>query len=180
MEFEQSERRWGSGPPWINQMPCGELEKDAHSPWLLPVLLPTTHRKGRRLGEGREGSVSVSTCSLEAREGVVGGRPAYHLWLRSFAGIRKWEHPGPTWKEWEKPSLPKVGSRGGRVGPGGPSVASNAKTRRETLRTSLVVQWLRLQTPNTGALGLIPGQGIWSHMPPLSLRAAAKASACHS
>lgn len=39
----------------------------------------------------------------------------------------------------EEPSLPKVGSEGGRVGPGGASVASNAKTRRETLRTSLVV-----------------------------------------
>ena len=29
--------------------------------------------------------------------------------------------------------------------------------------TSLVVQWLSLQTPNAGGLGLIPGQGTRSH-----------------
>ena len=33
--------------------------------------------------------------------------------------------------------------------------------------TSLMVQWLRLCAPNTGALGLIPGQGARSHMPQL-------------
>ena len=32
------------------------------------------------------------------------------------------------------------------------------------LRTSLVVQWVRLCTPNAGGLGLIPGQGTRSHM----------------
>ena len=30
---------------------------------------------------------------------------------------------------------------------------------REDLGTSLVVQWLRLCTPNAGGLGLIPAQG---------------------
>ena len=30
--------------------------------------------------------------------------------------------------------------------------------------TSLVVQWLRLYTPNTGLLGLIPGQGPRSYL----------------
>ena len=35
--------------------------------------------------------------------------------------------------------------------------------------TSLVVQWLRLCTPNAGALGLIPGQGTRSHMLQLRL-----------
>ena len=30
--------------------------------------------------------------------------------------------------------------------------------------TSLVVQWLRLCTPNAGGLGSIPGQGARSHM----------------
>ena len=29
---------------------------------------------------------------------------------------------------------------------------------------SLVVQWLRLQTPNAGGPGLIPGQGTRSHI----------------
>ncbi|TEA40985.1 hypothetical protein DBR06_SOUSAS9010008, partial [Sousa chinensis] len=29
---------------------------------------------------------------------------------------------------------------------------------------SLVVQWLRLRTPNAGGPGLIPGQGTRSHM----------------
>ena len=33
--------------------------------------------------------------------------------------------------------------------------------------TSLVVQWLRLETPNTGGLGSISGQGTRSHMPQL-------------
>ncbi|TEA41477.1 hypothetical protein DBR06_SOUSAS27010023, partial [Sousa chinensis] len=32
---------------------------------------------------------------------------------------------------------------------------------------SLVVQWLRLCTPNAGGLGLISGQGTRSHMPQL-------------
>ena len=31
--------------------------------------------------------------------------------------------------------------------------------------TSLVVQWLKLHTPNAGDLGSIPGQGTRSHMP---------------
>ena len=30
--------------------------------------------------------------------------------------------------------------------------------------TSLMVQWLRLRSPNAGGLGSIPGQGTWSHM----------------
>ena len=38
--------------------------------------------------------------------------------------------------------------------------------------TSLVVQWLRLHAPNAGALGLIPGQGTWFHMPQLRPSAA--------
>ena len=33
--------------------------------------------------------------------------------------------------------------------------------------TSLVAQWLRLQAPNAGGLGLIPGQGTRSRMPQL-------------
>ena len=33
--------------------------------------------------------------------------------------------------------------------------------------TSLVVQWLRLRTPNAGGLGLVPGRGTRSRMPQL-------------
>ena len=36
-------------------------------------------------------------------------------------------------------------------------------------RTSLAVQWLRLHTPNAGALSLIPGQGTRSYMPQLKI-----------
>ena len=36
--------------------------------------------------------------------------------------------------------------------------------------TSLVVQWLRLHTPNAGGPGSIPGQGTRSHMPQLRAR----------
>ena len=41
-----------------------------------------------------------------------------------------------------------------------------------SLGNSLVVQWLRLCAPDTGGLGLIPGQGTRSHMPQLRLYAA--------
>ena len=42
--------------------------------------------------------------------------------------------------------------------------------RRQSINkagNSLVVQWLRLQAPNAGGLGLSPGQGTRSHMPQL-------------
>ena len=42
--------------------------------------------------------------------------------------------------------------------------------KRRHLGTSLVVQWLRLHTPNAGGLGSIPGQGTRSHMLQLSVR----------
>ena len=35
---------------------------------------------------------------------------------------------------------------------------------KKGVRTSLVVQWLRLRAPNAGELGLIHGQGNRSHM----------------
>ena len=35
--------------------------------------------------------------------------------------------------------------------------------------TTLVVQWLRLHTPNIGDLGLIPGHGTRSLMPQLKI-----------
>ena len=38
--------------------------------------------------------------------------------------------------------------------------------------TSLMVQWLRLHTVNTGGLGSIPGQETRSHMPQLRPSAA--------
>ena len=38
---------------------------------------------------------------------------------------------------------------------------------RNITGTSLVVQWLKLQTPNVGHPDLIPGQGTRSHMPQL-------------
>ena len=36
--------------------------------------------------------------------------------------------------------------------------------------TSLVVQWLRLHTPNARALSLVPGQGTRPHMPQLKIQ----------
>ena len=36
--------------------------------------------------------------------------------------------------------------------------------RSAILRTSLVVQWLRLRSPDAGGLGSILGQGTRSHM----------------
>ena len=38
------------------------------------------------------------------------------------------------------------------------------KKKMKTQETSLVVQWLRLHASNAGGLGLIPGQGIRSHI----------------
>ena len=43
---------------------------------------------------------------------------------------------------------------------------------RSLLETSLVVQWLRLCTPNAGGPGLIPGQGTRFNMPQLRPREA--------
>ena len=45
--------------------------------------------------------------------------------------------------------------------------------------TSLVVQWLRLQAPNAGGPGSIPGQGTRSHMPQLRV-AETQDSTCHN
>ena len=45
------------------------------------------------------------------------------------------------------------------------SISHNGKEyEKEYIGTSLVVQWLRLCSPNTGALGSIPDQGTRSHM----------------
>ena len=46
------------------------------------------------------------------------------------------------------------------------------RSRRTSLRTSLVIQWLRLCTPNAGGLGSIPGQGARSRMQQLRPSAA--------
>ena len=42
--------------------------------------------------------------------------------------------------------------------------------RKVSIRTSLVVQWLKLHIPNAAGLGLIPGQGTRLHMPLLRPR----------
>ena len=41
--------------------------------------------------------------------------------------------------------------------------------RKSKTETPLVVQWLRLRAPNARGLGLIPFQGIESHMLPLRI-----------
>ena len=41
--------------------------------------------------------------------------------------------------------------------------------KKEGDGTSLVVQWLRLHTPNAGGLGSVPSQGIRSHKPQLNV-----------
>ena len=46
--------------------------------------------------------------------------------------------------------------------PGKPKRGKSQK--KKDLGSSLVVQWLRLRTPNAGGLGLIPGQGTRPHM----------------
>ena len=50
-------------------------------------------------------------------------------------------------------------------------VAESVMTQK--LNNNLVVQWLRLHTPSTGGLGLIPGQGTRSHVPQLKIPHAA-------
>ena len=44
---------------------------------------------------------------------------------------------------------------------------NNLLSQESWLGTSLVVQWLRLSTPNARGLGSIPGQGTRSHVPQL-------------
>lgn len=130
-----------------------------------PSLLPTTGLPARdpRLESERK-DVFLFPCSLEAREGAVGCAPASHLCLWSCIGIRKWEHPGHTWKEPEQPSLPKAGSGGCRAGPSGPSVALNAEARRETLVSLGGLN----QTPQEGRGQLLtggPGPGTPRSLP---------------
>ena len=46
-----------------------------------------------------------------------------------------------------------------------PTLCSTAEfTIEKILRTSVVVQWLRLHTPNAGVLSSIPSQGTRTHM----------------
>ena len=49
---------------------------------------------------------------------------------------------------------------------------SRRMDKKAMVGNSLVVQWLRLCTPDTGGLGSIPGQGTRSHMPQLRFYAA--------
>ena len=55
-------------------------------------------------------------------------------------------------------------------------------TLKSILRTSLVVQWVRLHTPNAGGPGSIPGRGTRSHIHATtkSLHAATKKPACRN
>ena len=47
--------------------------------------------------------------------------------------------------------------------------------------TSLVIQWFRLQAPNAGGLGSIPGQGTRSHVAATkSSHATTKDPVCHN
>ena len=46
----------------------------------------------------------------------------------------------------------------------GPNLATEQQQQIDA-KISLMIQWLRLCTPNAGRLGLIPGQGIRSCMP---------------
>ena len=49
---------------------------------------------------------------------------------------------------------------------------------KQGLGTALVVQWLRLCTPNVGRPGPIPGQGTKSHVPQLSSPATTQDPTC--
>ena len=53
-------------------------------------------------------------------------------------------------------------------------------TLKGSTGTSLLVQWLRFCAPNAGVWGSMPGQGIRSHMPQLSLHASDKGPTCHN
>ena len=69
------------------------------------------------------------------------------------------------------PERKAQGNTGGRKSaPGGEGMQRGNKEIRGTL---LVLQWLRLQAPNTGGPGSIPGQGTRSHMPQLKILHAA-------
>ena len=52
------------------------------------------------------------------------------------------------------------------------TISVNNLVKTKIAGTSLVVQWLRLCTPNAGSPGSIPGQGTGSHVPQLRPRAA--------
>ena len=62
--------------------------------------------------------------------------------------------------------------RGPRFNPWSVNEIPHATTTSSPAGTSLVVQWLRLHTPNAEHLGLIPGQGIRYHRTQLTLSTA--------
>ena len=102
-----------------------------------------------------------------------------HNWATSLSlftfmhWTRKWQPtpvflPGESHGRGEPGGLPSTGSH--RVGHDWHDLvaaAADMSSRLSILRTSLVVQWLRLHASNVGGLGLIPGQGTISHMPQL-------------
>ena len=77
------------------------------------------------------------------------------------------ESQDQSWLPWE--DVNGIGCGGQRWGPlfpvcmtKGPAGLLNYK--QKSVRTSLVVQWLRLCAPNAGGSGSIPGQGTRSHV----------------
>ena len=60
-------------------------------------------------------------------------------------------------------------------------LGEQTQIKEDKAEASLVVQGLRLHTPNGGGLGLIPGQGTRSHTPQLKTPSATTNDpACHS
>ena len=56
----------------------------------------------------------------------------------------------------------------------------NTCFQKVTVRTSLVVQWLRLRFPNAGDPCSIPNQGSGSHMPQLRVHMLKQDSTCQN
>ena len=60
-------------------------------------------------------------------------------------------------------------------------MGEQTQIKEDKAEASLVVQGLRLHTPNGGGLGLIPGQGTRSHTPQLKTPSATtNDTACHN
>ena len=121
--------------------------------------------RGLRVAKGK------NSCLAGMVRGWTCGGLFIHACLRPFT-------------VWMEPGMGREAKRQGMVLlPSPHSGAEFSELKKSKFGTSLVVQWLRLYTPNAGSLGSIPGQETRSHMLQLRIQHVAmkiKNPVCHN
>ena len=128
--------------PWGRK----ELDMTERLNWTLIWLF--------RVSVVAHGIFNCSMWHLVPGSGIKPGPSAFGAWSLSHWTTR--EVPGTSF--WSYKNVPK------------PDTGDDYATlwiHKKSLGTSLMVQWLRLHTPNAGGQGSTPGQGTRSHRPQL-------------